>query len=612
MPGPRSRRAKYRKPPLTADAILAWADAFHAAAGRWPTRHDRRVGLTGTGETWSGLDACLKGRHRGLNAGSSLALLLRDRRGRRHHSYPPTLTVTRILEWADAYRNRTGDWPGQADGPIPDAPGESWAAIEFALREGIRGLPGGSSVAQLLAAERGVRNHLALPALTPATVLDWADAHHTRTGDWPGQATGPVIDAPGETWAGIDAALRVGVRGLPGGSSLARLLAAERGVRNGADRPPLAHWEILVWADAHRDRTGTWPTADSGMIPDAPDETWSGIDNALRVGLRGLPDGDSLARLLARRRDRPNQKDRPLLTEAGILAWADAHRKRTGGWPTRKSGAVAGEAGETWAAVASALQNGRRGLPGGSSLARLLATERGVGDPTRHPSGGRNRSHIPPLTADGIVAWAEAHFARTGAWPTRSSGPVADVPGETWATVADAVKEGRRGLPAGGSLSKLLADRCGARNHMALPPLTAERILACADGFHAAVGRWPRSSDGAIPESGGETWKAVEQALRFGLRGLPGGESLARFLARHRGTRNRKALPPLTVRGIRRWVRAHFARTGSWPTRLSGPIPDAVGETWAAVDSALRNGCRGQPGGDSLAKQVAALRPAGS
>jgi hypothetical protein len=37
-----------------------------------------------------------------------------------------------------------------------------------------------------------------------------------------------VLDAPGETWKGINQALWAGNRGLPGGDSLARLLRRHR------------------------------------------------------------------------------------------------------------------------------------------------------------------------------------------------------------------------------------------------------------------------------------------------------------------------------------------------------------------------------------------------
>jgi hypothetical protein len=40
-------------------------------------------------------------------------------------------------------------------GEIPEAPGEDWRAVNFALYRGFRGLPGGNSLAKLLARERG-------------------------------------------------------------------------------------------------------------------------------------------------------------------------------------------------------------------------------------------------------------------------------------------------------------------------------------------------------------------------------------------------------------------------------------------------------------------------
>ena len=46
--------------------------------------------------------------------------------------------------------------------------------------------------------------------------------------------------------------------------------------------------QILAWADAHQARTGQWPMAESGPIPEAPDETWSKVNSALRNGTRGF------------------------------------------------------------------------------------------------------------------------------------------------------------------------------------------------------------------------------------------------------------------------------------------------------------------------------------
>jgi hypothetical protein len=229
----------------------------------------------------------------------------------------------------------------------------------------------------------------------------------------------------------------------------------------------------------------------------------------------------------------------------------------------------------------------------------MLEAERGV----------RNPAALPPLTHEQILRWADAYRTRTGRWPTTNSGAVAGIAGEQWSAVDTALQTGIRGLPKGGSLAKLLAEHRGARNHMALPPFTVDQILAWADAHFSRTGAWPSGKGGAIPEAPGETWSAVEGALAAGLRGLRGGDTLARLLSRRRGKRNRKALPKLSVERIERWVRAHFRRTGHWPRRRDGAIPNTRGETWMAVEMALSHGQRGLPGGSSLARVVAECRP---
>ena len=95
-----------------------------------------------------------------------------------------------------------------------------------------------------------------------------------------------------------------------------------------------------------------------------------------------------------------------------------------------------------------ALHTNRRGLPGGSSLARLLVEHRGV----------RSRGYPPPLTEKQVLAWADRHCQRTGAWPTYRSGPVEGRPGETWRMVDTALSRGSRGLRGACTLATLLAD----------------------------------------------------------------------------------------------------------------------------------------------------------
>jgi hypothetical protein len=434
------------------------------------------------------------------------------------------LSLSQILAWADAHHERTGRWPSRDSGPIQGAPGETWAAVNAALSLGVRGLLGGSSLARVLAAERGAGSlRASAPRLRRRYILAWADAHFERTGAWPTRQSGPVVGAPGETWYNLQSALCRGARGLPGRSSLAQFLGEERGKRNHMNLPPLRIEPILSWADAYHERTGRWPTADSGPVAEAPEETWSAVDAALRDGKRGLAIGSSLARLLAEKRGVRNSKDLSPLTPEQILAWADAHFRRTGKWPTSEAGPVVEAPGETWLRVSTALQKGQRGLPGGSSLARLLEAERGV----------RNEKNLPPYTAEQILTWADAHHRRTGRWPTVKSGPIEEAPGETWMAVQSALDQGKRGLPGGSSLARLLEKHRGKRHHKNRPQLQIEPILTWADAYHERTGHWPTRRSGPIPEAPGESWSVVSTALHEGLRGLPRGPSLARLLSEH-------------------------------------------------------------------------------
>jgi hypothetical protein len=61
-----------------------------------------------------------------------------------------------------------------------------------------------------------------------------------------------------------------------------------------------------------------------------------------------------------------------------------------------------------------------------------------------------------PLTVEQILVWAEAHFARTGKWPSSSSGEVVGVPGRHWGTIDRALRDGVGGLPGRDSLARLL------------------------------------------------------------------------------------------------------------------------------------------------------------
>jgi hypothetical protein len=87
--------------------------------------------------------------------------------------------------------------------------------------------------------------------------------------------------------------------------------------------------QVLAWADAHHERTGSWPTRQSGPVIGAPGETWVNVNQALVKGLRGLA-RSSLPLLLAEHRGTPCRRKLSPLTVRQVVAWARAYRRRTG------------------------------------------------------------------------------------------------------------------------------------------------------------------------------------------------------------------------------------------------------------------------------------------
>jgi hypothetical protein len=367
---------------------------------------------------------------------------------------------------------------------------------------------------------------------------------------------------------------------------------------------------LIAWGEAHVAVHGRWPKAHSGAVLGAPGERWGSLDMALRCGSRGLPAGLSVAKLFSGRlapglvpvpvkeprvRLRRPPTHRIPLTVDEILTWADAHRERTRKWPSSLSGPVVDAPFPiAWCTVARALHEGLRGLPGGSSLKDLLA---------------EHRNFRQPLTAERILAWADAYHAAHGHWPYGDCQPKEAAPGMTWKWINQALHRGYYGLSGGTSLTEFLVAHRGPEADPRPPRLSMEQILAWADAYHAAHGRWPGASSGAIPESPGDTWRKIHVALQQGVRGLVGSTSLPRLLEEHRGARNRMHLPSLSVDQILAWADAHHAATGRWPTANSGPVAAAPGETWNAVHLALYHGTRGLPGGMTLPRVLADRKP---
>src|ERR1700681_766913 len=92
-------------------------------------------------------------------------------------------------------------------------------------------------------------------------------------------------------------------------------------------------------------------------------------------------------------------------------------------------------------------------------------------------------------------------------------------------------------------------------NRRTKKPLTVDQILFWADAHHERTGRWPSQWSGPIKRTTSETWHNVDKSLCHGGRGLTGGSSLSKILARHRGKiPGFHYRPRLTIKQILVWA----------------------------------------------------------
>src|SRR5579885_597041 len=104
---------------------------------------------------------------------------------------------------------------------------------------------------------------------------------------------------------------------------------------------------------------------------------------------------------------------------------------------------------------------------------------------------------------------------------------------------------------------------------MARRVLYVSQVLGWADAFHGRMGYWPRITSPSLRAMGGLSWRSVDNALRYGFRGLPNGSSLAQLLTEARGARNSSRPPRLRVAQVLEWADQYFKKHGRWPRETS-------------------------------------------
>jgi hypothetical protein len=226
--------------------------------------------------------------------------------------------------------------------------------------------------------------------------------------------------------------------------------------------------------------------------------------------------------------------------------------------------------------------------------------DEGAIDAAKRPSQYKRSPKRQLLSVGQVLAWADAHHARTGGWPTAKSGKVHEVPHETWAGIANGLTRGFRGFPGGFTLAELLFEARGVRYHFARKHVKARQIVAWAWAHLKTHGTWPHERSGAIPNSGGATWGSIYNSLRFGNFALRRRRAIERLVAKKRLPNGLEKPADLSIAQILRWADTYFAIQGRWPTVKSRGLRMGPTVSWRKIDEALHLGTRGLPGDKSL------------
>ena len=427
-------------PLMPLDEILNYADLWFKEYKKWPKKGSGPVGED-TELTWNDVNnQCKRKEHN-----SSLANLLLEKRQVRHHLAKKNLSIQLIISWAKHHYQETNSWPTYESGVVLAEPSENWGAIRSNLVAGGRGLPSGLSIEKVLTNELGIVGVRSGKNLTEELVIRLAKAHFELTEVYPHEKSTWILDGS-DSWAAISAALREGLRGLPGGTSLAQLLDKAGLKANSADRSYPSLMEIIKAAEEFKElNNGNLPSRESGVFPNYLDLTWGKIDAGLKRGdvIEGT-DASSIADLWTKQFGYRNVNNLPDLSENQILEWCDLFKGRTGQFPSNISQSVVEMGTETFMSIDVAFRENRRGMNGHSSLSNFLFEKRGK----------RNNKNLPDLTLKMIVNWMIDWHNETGAWPTVSDGEIPNSGGEKWSNLNATLHRGGRNLPKT-SLAKL-------------------------------------------------------------------------------------------------------------------------------------------------------------
>ncbi len=348
--------------------------------------------------------------------------------------------------------------------------------------------------------------------LDEGLILASAQDHLEGTGRLPTASCKASLSRyPDWNWVKVNNAGTRGSHGLTKGRTVSLILGS---------CAQLSEEQIRAAALDYRTRHGRLPTelASEPFPSGIRQDSWRKIDYAARVGARGLSPGGSLSAILAPLRE---------ITEAGIIAAAERFRSVHGRLPSNRVLERVPELRNlSWRAIDGLARRGSCGLTPGSSLRTILAPIR----PNGQRSALLGKLKKPPLDEKAIETAAFEHLHAYGKVPSNSSRePLSGLPGESWSAIDEAGRKGQRGLAKGRTVTEIVS--AVRQEYQRLTLLTEEKILGAAREFFREHRSIPKKHSVApVPGSPFDSWKKIDTAGRFGLRGLERGRTLSKIL----------------------------------------------------------------------------------
>lgn len=400
--------------------------------------------------------------------------------------------------------------------------------------------------------------------------------------------------------------------------------AAERGVLK---KEIINRWTIADSARATINAGFRWPRVEDGIIQCGPladgKRSWADAEEWLKENCPDLSDNPSrLAHFLAAENIFEYKlKYEGTLTHEKIIETGWAIYRAIGKRMTNKDlfpilhGPLAGT-GLNAHKIDAALLKGRHSLKGGEHLTGLLTAAKIPKVRTRRTS---RPSYVPrfkdnyrgTLNHKKIINTCWAYYEATGQRLTeRDTDPIVhgDLAGTglTGCAVDGALRHGFHGLPGKQTLAELQSS-AGIPGGCYTGFLTYLDIVHTDWVFFQKTGKHISRADISPIEEGslagtGLTGCAIDNALRRGLNGLPGGESIGKIVSQAEigalKITHKKII--MSAWEIFRKTSRRMTRADMQPVTL-GPL-QGTGLTPFAINEALQYGRYGLPGGESLSQ----------